>query len=593
MSKSKLILGEVLLSVFMSCNTAWAQGTAQINGTVRDASGAIVPGAEIKMTQTATNAIRTTTSGADGSYVLADLPLGPYQLEVSKDGFSRYIQSGLVLEVAGNPTIDVALKVGAVSEQVQVEANVAQVETQETGVGQVIDSQRVLELPLAARNSQQLVIMAGAAVGGGSQATNRSYPVNLISVGGGQTDALTYVLDGGTHNEPYINSTMPLPFPDALQEFRVETSSAPAQYGQHAAGAVLMVTKSGTNDFHGTAFEFLRNGDLDARNAFAATVDQLKRNQFGGVVGGPIKKNKLFFFFGDQYTKTISEPSTVLANVLTAQALGGDFTALASPACNGGRQINLSPKFGFVNNTISPTLFSAPAVAVTKQKGWPIPSNPCGIDSFSELSNSSEEMVVARVDYQMSSKNAIFGRVLGAYLTQPSSFDGTDILSQITPIWNRKAESLTVGDTYLISSNMVASFRATALRTVNVKTMPSTFDFANLGVQGTYYPANEPLMAPISVTGAFNLYNPVPSPGLTNAADFQEVGDITIDARSAPDRIRRELTSRTSELSDGHGFSWIVYFQFHQHGIGSGGFHAGRLLELDSEPTGALIYLAI
>ena len=120
-----------------------------------------------------------------------------------------------------------------------MEANVAQVETQATGVGQVIDSQRVLELPLAARNSQQLVIMAGAAVGGGAQATNRSYPVNLISVGGGQTDALTYVLDGGTHNEPYINSTMPIPFPDALQEFRVETSSAPAQYGQHAAGAVL------------------------------------------------------------------------------------------------------------------------------------------------------------------------------------------------------------------------------------------------------------------------------------------------------------------------------------------------------------------
>ena len=136
------------------------------------------------MTQTATNAVRTATSGADGSYVLPDLPIGPYQLEVSKEGFSRYIQSGLVLEVNSNPTVDVALKVGAVSEQVQVEANVAQVETQATGVGQVIDSQRVLELPLAARNSQQLVIMAGAAVGGGSQATNRSYPVNLISVGG-------------------------------------------------------------------------------------------------------------------------------------------------------------------------------------------------------------------------------------------------------------------------------------------------------------------------------------------------------------------------------------------------------------------------
>jgi Carboxypeptidase regulatory-like domain/TonB dependent receptor len=532
-SNSKRIFGEVVLGVFMSCtvmswSTAWAQGTAQINGTVRDASGAIVPGAEIRMTQTATNGVRTATSGADGTYVLPDLPIGPYQLEVSKEGFSRYIQTGLVLEVNSNPTVDIALRVGAVSEQVQVEANVAQVETQATGVGQVIDSQRVLELPLAARESQQLIIIAGGAVGGGSQATNRSYPVNLISVAGGQTDALTYVLDGGTHNEPYINSTMPLPFPDALQEFKVETSSVPAQYGQHAAGAVEMVTKSGTNGFHGTAFEFLRNGDLDARNTFAATVDQLKRNQFGGVIGGPVKKNKLFFFFGDQGTITKSAPTTTLANVLTAQALAGDWTALASPACNGNRQITLSPALGFVNNTISPSLYAAPAVAVTKQKDWVIPTNPCGIDSFSQLANETEQILVARVDYQMSARNTIFGRVLGAYLTQPSNFDGTDILSLVQPNYSRKAESLTVGDTYLISSNMVASFRATALRTVNNKNIPSNFNFADLGVQGTTYPANEPHMAEITVTGEFTLDSAMATPGNANAADFQETGDITM-----------------------------------------------------------------
>ncbi|MGA2711581.1 MAG: TonB-dependent receptor [Bryobacteraceae bacterium] len=528
MSTSKLMFGRIVCGVVISCAAAWAQGTAQINGVVRDASGSVVPGAEVRMTQTATNAVRTATSGADGSYVLPDLPIGPYRLEVSKEGFSRYIQSGVVLQVNSNPTVDIALKIGAVSEQVQVEANVAQVETQATGVGQVIDNQRVLELPLTARDSQQLVILAGGAVGGGTQATNRSYPVNLISVAGGQTDALTYVLDGGTHNEPYINSTMPLPFPDALQEFKVETSSVPAQYGGHAAGAVEMVTKSGTNEFHGTAFEFLRNGDLDARNTFAATVDQLKRNQFGGVVGGPIRKNKLFFFFGDQYTKTISAPTTTLANVLTAQALSGDWTALASPACNGGRQITLPAALGFVNNTISPTLYSAPAVAVTKQKGWVIPNNPCGIDSFSQLSNSNEQMIVARVDYQMSSKNQIFGRVLGAFLNQPTNFNGIDILSLVQPNYTRHAESLVLGDTYLISSNMVASFRATALRTINNKTIPGNFDFADLGVQGTTYPANLPHMATITATGAFTLDSPMATPGNTNGADFQETGDVTM-----------------------------------------------------------------
>src|SRR3984893_4608075 len=281
----------ILFGVFTACPIVWAQGsTAQINGTINDASGLAVAGAEVRATETATGAVRTTISGAAGAYVLANLPTGPYRLEVSKPGFARYVQSGIVLEVSSNPTIDVALKVGAVTEQVLVEANAAQVETQATGVGQVIDNQRVLELPLNARNSQQLILIAGAAVAGGTQSTTRGYPTQLISVGGGLNNGLTYVLDGATHNEPYINAGLPLPFPDALQEFKVETSSAPAQYGQHSAGAVEAVTKSGTNEFHGDAFEFLRNGDLNARNTFAPVRDGLKRNQFGGVIGGPIKR---------------------------------------------------------------------------------------------------------------------------------------------------------------------------------------------------------------------------------------------------------------------------------------------------------------
>src|ERR1700680_5081404 len=229
----------ILFGVFATCAIVWAQGsTAQINGTINDASGLAVAGAEVRATETATGLVRTTISGAAGAYVLANLPIGPYRLEVNKPGFARYVQSGIVLEVASNPTIDVALKVGAVTEQVLVEANAAQVETQATGVGQVIDNQRVLELPLNARNSQQLIILAGAAVAGGGLSSARGYPVQLISVGGGLNNALTYVLDGGTHNDPNIDVNLPLPFPDALQEFKVETSAVPAQYGQHSAGAV-------------------------------------------------------------------------------------------------------------------------------------------------------------------------------------------------------------------------------------------------------------------------------------------------------------------------------------------------------------------
>src|ERR1700730_4896289 len=513
----------ILFGVFATCAFGWAQGsTAQINGTVSDASGLAVAGAEVRATETATGAVRTGISGAAGAYVLANLPTGPYRLEVSKPGFARYVQSGIVLEVSSNPTIDVALKVGAVTEQVLVEANAAQVETQATGVGQVIDNQRVLELPLNARNSQQLITLAGAAVAGGTQSSNRGYPVQLISGGGGLNNGLTYVLDGATHNEPYINANLPLPFPDALQEFKVETSSVPAQYGQHSAGAVSAVTKSGTNGFHGTLFEFLRNGDLNARNDFAAVRDGLKRNQFGGVVGGPVVKSKLFFFFGDQFTRTRSVPTSVIDIIPTQQALAGDSTALTSPACNGGRQITL--KGPFVNNQISPSLYATPAVNLVKH--FPVVTNPCGQDSFGRVANSNEQSIVTRMDYQQSAKNQVFGRYTESILHQLTDYNGTDILSLSQPTYARHALSFVLGDTYLISSSLVSSSRATLIRTVNGKSVPDFFTLSDLGVQNVYYPANYPKIAIIS--GPFGLLPSPVTPGNTNSTDWQLAQDFNM-----------------------------------------------------------------
>ena len=503
----------------------WAQnGTAQINGTVTDETGLAVPGAEVKLTQTATGQVRTALSGSTGSYILPSLPVGPYRMEVTKGGFAKYVQSGLSLQVASNPTIDISLKVGGVTESVQVEATATQVETQATGVGQVIDNTRVVELPLNARNSQQLIMLAGAAVSGGNQSSNRGYPVQLISVGGGLNNGLTYVLDGATHNEPYINANLPLPFPDALQEFKVETSSVPAQYGQHSAGAVTAVTKSGTNEFHGTLFEFLRNGDLNARNTFAAVRDGLKRNQFGGVVGGPVKKDKLFFFFGDQFTRTRSVPNTVFDTIPTAQALQGDWTQMTSPACNGGRQIVL--KAPFVNNKIDPALYSLPAVNLVKH--FPAVDNPCGTDAFGRVANSNEQSLVARLDYQLSTKNQIFGRYQEAILDQPTDYNGKDILSMSQASYARHAISFVLGDTYLISNNMVSSSRATLIRTVNVKTVPDFFTFADLGVQNFVYPANYPKIAIVNLGTTFSLFPGPVTPGNTNTTDWQLAQDFNM-----------------------------------------------------------------
>src|SRR3989442_433359 len=382
--KRSVVLNVLLVSLW-TCSVPWAQSTAQLTGTVKDQSGAVLPGVEVTATQTATGSSRSVVTDETGSYVLTNLPVGPYGLEAVLPGFRTFVQTGIVLQVGSNPVINVSLQIGQVSEQVEVQADAALVETRSTGVGQVIDNVRVLELPLNGRQVTDLIILSGAAVGGGNQGTARTWPTDYISVGGGLNDGLTYLLDGGTHNDPFSNANLPLPFPDALQEFKVETSAVPAQYGQHSSGAVNSVTKSGGNEFHGDLFEFVRNKIFNARNAFSPTRDGLKRNQFGGVVGGPIIRNKLFFFGGHQSTIQRSEANVIVSYVPTPQMLAGDFTGITSPACNSVGQINL--RAPFFNNRIDPALFSKAAVTLVT-KYLPAPIDECGKTVYGRRQNS-------------------------------------------------------------------------------------------------------------------------------------------------------------------------------------------------------------
>src|SRR5215471_345692 len=304
----------IFAAMLFLCPALMGQTVAsQISGTVRDSSGAVLPGVDVKVTNTDTTATRTTVTNEMGAYVFPNLPVGPYRLEASLPGFSTYAQSGIVLQVNSNPTINIELKVGQVSSVLEVQADANMVETHSNVIGQVIDQQRVSELPLNGRNVTQLIALFGAAVPntGGGLASNLNYPtVAAFSIAGGQNNATNYFLDGATHIDSRTNVGLPLPFPDALQEFKVETSTLPANYGSHPGGAVNAVTKSGTNTFHGDAFEFLRNGSMNARNFFAAVRDSLKRNQWGGVIGGPVIKDRVFFFEGYQGTSTRTDPAT-------------------------------------------------------------------------------------------------------------------------------------------------------------------------------------------------------------------------------------------------------------------------------------------
>ena len=383
------------------------------------------PGAEVKATQTETQISRTVTSEADGSFVVTNLPLGPYQLEVSKAGFSKAVQSGIVLQVNSDPAVNMQLKIGAVTEAVNVEANAELVDTRNSGIGSVVETQRIVELPLNGRNVTDLITLSGAAVQFGVSDTrlfsNRPYlsigGMAALPIGGGATD---WIYDGASHYDFMTGTALPIGFPDAVEEFKVESSGLEAAHGNSAA--VEVVTRSGGNAFHGDLFEFLRNdGFGSAREYFSAGASTYKRNQFGGTAGGPIKKNKLFFFGGFQGTTQRASPDNTIVFVPTQAMLNGDFTAFDSAACNRPNAL----KAPFVNNQISPALLSPPALYISQHilSGLAhdgLTPNACGQVTYNTPTYENDYQYVAKIDYQVSDKQTLFFRDLWTKQYQPS-----------------------------------------------------------------------------------------------------------------------------------------------------------------------------
>src|SRR5438093_4410573 len=490
-----------LLGSAMTCASLRAQATAQISGAVRDQSGAVLPGVEVTATQTDTGIVRTAVTNETGSYVLPNLAVGPFRLEAALPGFRTFVQTGIVLQVNSNPVINPVLEVGQVSEQIEVQANAAQVETRATGVGSVIENTRVLELPLNGRQMTDLITASGVAVQTGVASSRAMQGGAAISVAGGQINGIQYLLDGAMHNNPYDGLNLPLPFPDAMQEFKVETGALMAQNGMHSGAAVNGVTKSGTNDFHGDLFEFVRNYKFNGRNFFALKRDSLKRNQFGGTVGGPVIKSKLFFFAAYQGTTTRSDPGDNISFVPTAAALAGDFTALSLPVCNAGRAVTL--RAPFVNNRIDPSQFSKAALALAAK--LPKAQDDCGRIAYGVATRPTEAQIVGRADFQWTTNHSIFGRYMATTYDTPPPKDFTDnILTTTVGGRDNFATSVTIGDTYLIGPNIVNSLRAAGNRTnIHRVHSDSFFDVCSLGVQ--IYCGYLPKYTIMTVTGGFSL----------------------------------------------------------------------------------------
>ena len=501
-----LMSGALLCS--MSC-MGYAQVTAQIHGTVKDASGAAVPGAEVKATNTGTGVSRTVTSEADGGYIFANLATGPYQIEVTKPGFSKAVESGIVLQVNSDPLVEIALKVGTVSEQVNVEANASQVETRSSAVSTVVENQRIVELPLNGRNVTDLISLAGAAVQVGSARAAMGtgiYATPVLQVGGSLGFATAYSLDGANYLNPSSGGTWPMPFPDALQEFKVDASGAAANQGK--SSAVSAVTKGGTNQFHGDVFEFLRNDATNGHLYFSPKALTQKRNQFGGTAGGAIKKDKIFYFGAFQETMFRQDPGDNEAWLPTAQMLNGDWTTFASPAC--GNVTGGQLRGGFTNNRISPANFNKTGLQLVKTVLASAPTpDPCGHIYYDRPLKANEYQGVGRMDYQLTDKHTLFGRYQNLYVSQPNAFDLTpnNILNAAAAGLDNEIQNAAIGSTYVFGPTTVNSFRFSGnfsrARAPGVDTF-SMCDFqAAAGVPINYYCGNAPHRSNITIVNGF------------------------------------------------------------------------------------------
>ncbi|PYR64155.1 MAG: hypothetical protein DMF88_23750, partial [Acidobacteria bacterium] len=588
-------LGNVLvgaLIILLTASAASAQlSTAELSGRVTDTSGAVLPGVTVTMTQTDTQATRTAITDADGTYVISNLPTGPYRLEVSLQGFRSYVQNGIVLQVGATPTINVSLELGNVAETITVEGAAPLIDVKSSGIKDVVENERIVELPLQGRQVTDLIVLAGGAVNTGSP-NSRNFggcsdcggkAVN-IAVAGGLNFGVAYLLDGAIHNDPQNNANLPLPFPDALQEFSVATSGLSAQNGMHSGASVNAVTKSGTNSFHGNAFEFNRDHAFNATNPFAAIDrttgkrrdDGLLRNQFGGTVGGPVVRNKLFFFGAYQGTATRQTPSANIAFVPTPAMMAGDFAAFASPACNGGRQVTL--RAPFVNNQISPAAFSPAAVNLAKR--LPQTTDPCGQVTYGTKDDNNEGQFVGRGDYQLSTNHQMFGRYMATFFHQEAAFakDPTNVLVTNDPGTNNLAQSFTFGDTMVLSSNTVNSLRVAFNRTSVHRYQAPFFSPKDLGSNVYDYNPGEMVL---TVTGGFNISAGTATKGIFHTNTYQLNEDFSTVKGAHQLSIGADLAywKYAGESHARSGGNWTISGQI--TGAGLADFLLGRVTTLE------------
>jgi hypothetical protein len=491
-----IILSLTALICSLNPSVVHAQATGQISGRVTDATGGVLPGVDVILTRTDTGVARSVVTNDTGAYAFPSLNPGPYRLEASLQGFRTFVRADIVLQVGANLVVDPTLEVGQIGETVEVRGTSdIQVELRAMAVSEVVEGARIVELPLAARDATALITLAGAAVDVGAGAIGGTMTTGTaISVAGGQRMGVLYTLDGAMHNNRWFEGNMPTPFPDALAEFRVSTSAQEAQVGRSSGATVSQVTRSGTNEFHGTMFWFGRNAAFNARQATARERDPLKRNQPGGTLGGPLVRNRLFFFGGYQSTVERSAPSSTLSIVPTAAMLAGDWTAFNQCYRPNWRDPDLAA------GRINPARYSPVALNIAAR--LPRAENECGEIRWGSRGERHDKQIVTRFDYQHAANMSFFGRYLGTQHRAPLTYDESNLLTAGTGTLaeNNWAHQYSVGQDWILGSNIVNALRVAHTRIITDRFGARFFDPQDVGINAW---TTVPKAFQFSVTGHF------------------------------------------------------------------------------------------
>jgi hypothetical protein len=492
-----------------------AQGTTgNILGTVSDTTGAVIPNAQVAATNLETNFTRAAATNASGEYQIQLLPPGTYRIEVTASGFKKFAQTGVVLEVNRNARVDASLTAGAVSETVSVTSDAPLVETTNPALGQTINNQDILNLPLVNRDIYSLLELT-AGVDTTFQATdNFGAPMRVTLVNGSSNagaGSVNYSLDGGTNASGLRNTGNQVPNPDAVREFRVITNSYSAEYGRFAGGVVDVVTKSGTNALHGSLFEFLRNDVLNANRWVPGQSllqkDPLKRNQFGGSFGGPLIRDRTFYF--GSYSG-LRQRQTNFANTAqppTAAERNGIFSSRIKDPLKTGNCTATDQTACFPNNTIPIARFDPAAKQILDQY-IPLPNLSSGLYEVQDPHPLDTDEVQFKLDHSLTSAH----QLTGSYFWTKGK-DVVGLLGNLNWVdrefsWTQ--QNYNFGETWTISPTMINQFRLTYIRNFGGRVNTPAIALGDLGSK--YQIQGAPSLPQIQVAGRFNLNSAIPGP---------------------------------------------------------------------------------